>query len=299
MAAWFKNLSLHRAGNQPVRTLKSKTKTRKSQDPYAVAQSRQRKAANISRQQQLKEKREASLGDPVNGNPTPFTQSLTAPSPPLDLKSKPADSTAHYDANSFNVNLNHYLTREEVDRALSHAEKLSRPVKSSNSGVTDPQKETEEARLHEEEHNNALEAIRRIVQLGNGNNKDRMRVNIQRAIEAFGRHNTDQTLPPRLESVVHSSAPNHPPPAPRAGRDTGSSEVQIAILTTKIINMTQQLKTTSHKDKHNKRNLRILVHRRQKLLKYLRAKERGGPRWQHVMESLGLSEASWKGEISM
>lgn len=165
--------------------------------------------------------------------------------------------------------------------------------------MNDPQKAADAARLHEEEHNNALEAIRRIIQLGNGNNKDRLRVNVQRAIDAFGRHTTDESLPPKLTSVVHSSAPNHPPRAPRAGPDTGSSEVQIAILTTKILNLSQQLKTTSHKDKHNKRNLQILVHKRQKLLKYLRAKERGGPRWQHVMENLGLSEASWKGEISM
>ena len=52
-------------------------------------------------------------------------------------------------------------------------------------------------------------------------------------------------------------------------------------------------------DKANKRNLRLLVHRRQKLLRYLRQKERGGPRFQNVLETLGLTEGMWKGEISM
>jgi hypothetical protein len=35
------------------------------------------------------------------------------------------------------------------------------------------------------------------------------------------------------------------------------------------------------------------------LLKYLRTKERGGDRWQHVVNTLGLSEGTWQGEISL
>ena len=82
----------------------------------------------------------------------------------------------------------------------------------------------------------------------------------------------------------------------RAGPDTGSSEVQIAILTTKINVLAANL---HKKDKDNKRSLRLLVHRRQKLLQYLRRKERGGPRWQNVVEQLGINDAMWKGEISL
>lgn len=82
----------------------------------------------------------------------------------------------------------------------------------------------------------------------------------------------------------------------RVGPDTGSAEVQVAILTTKINVLADNL---GKKDKHNKRNLRLLVHKRQKLLKYLRRKERGGPRWQHLMDKLGLGDAMWKGEISL
>lgn len=52
-------------------------------------------------------------------------------------------------------------------------------------------------------------------------------------------------------------------------------------------------------DKVNKRNLRLLVHRRQKLLRYLERKERGGPRFQNVVDVLGLTEGMWRGEISL
>jgi len=125
-----------------------------------------------------------------------------------------------------------------------------------------------------------------------------MRVNKQKCIETFGRHNTDQILPPKLASNV-PRGPGAAPAAidtPRAGPDTGSSEVQIAILTAKIRALSNNL---HKKDKTNKRNLTLLVHRRQKLLRYLRRKEHGGPRWQNLIETLGLTEGTWQGEITL
>lgn len=86
---------------------------------------------------------------------------------------------------------------------------------------------------------------------------------------------------------------------PRAGPDTGSSEVQIAILTAKIRVLADSQEVVGHKDKVNKRNLRLLVHRRQKLLKYLRRKERGSERWTNVVDKLGLTDGTWKEEISL
>jgi ribosomal protein S15P/S13E len=53
------------------------------------------------------------------------------------------------------------------------------------------------------------------------------------------------------------------------------------------------------KDKLNKRNLRLMVHKRQKLLTYLRRRERAGPRWRSLVENLGIQDAMWKGEISL
>jgi small subunit ribosomal protein S15 len=53
--------------------------------------------------------------------------------------------------------------------------------------------------------------------------------------------------------------------------DTGSSEVQIAILTTRINHLVDHLKKNK-KDNHTRRGLLILVGRRQKLMKYLKKK---------------------------
>ena len=122
--------------------------------------------------------------------------------------------------------------------------------------------------------------------------------NIQRCIDTFGRHNTDAILAPRPGKQVLTKQ-EQAERMPRIGQDTGSSEVQIAILTAKIRNLADVLGKRGYMDKHNKRNLRLLVHRRQKLLQYLRRKEKGGPRWQNLTETLGLTEGTWKGEITL
>lgn len=160
--------------------------------------------------------------------------------------------------------------------------------------------------LHHYEHKNASRALSLISSLANGSSSDLTRYNIQRCISTFGRHVTDTILPPRPTSIYNqhnnpaatSTTTSSSPPAPklRAGPDTGSSEVQIAVLTTKINVLANNL---HRKDKLNKRNLRLLVHRRQKLLAYLRRKERAGPRWRNLVEGLGIQDAMWKGEISL
>ena len=83
------------------------------------------------------------------------------------------------------------------------------------------------------------------------------------------------------------------------GPDTGSSEVQIGILTARIKVMAEEFEGRGRKDKHGKRDLRLLLHRRQKLLKYFWKKDRGGDRWQHLVETLGLTPAMWEGEIEV
>ncbi|KAI9934310.1 hypothetical protein MW887_005384 [Aspergillus wentii] len=253
---------------------------RRRHDPFLTAQSRQRKAANLSRQQALVQEREASVGDPVHSEPTPFIQELKSAQPSPDAK------------------LNHFLNAEGLEQALEYSKNLTSPIENQDRDTVDPQLEKEAAERHLKEHQNAQEAINRIINLNNGNNKDRLRVNVQKCIETFGRHNTESFLPPKPAAVAHESATAHPEKTPRVGQDTGSPEVQAAILTAKIANLSRHLQSTK-KDMHNKRNLRILVHKRQKLLRYLRKKERGGPRWQNLIETLGLSDAAWKGEISM
>jgi small subunit ribosomal protein S15 len=59
--------------------------------------------------------------------------------------------------------------------------------------------------------------------------------------------------------------------ANKAG-DTGSPEVQVALLSERISNLTEHLKTHA-KDFHSRRGLLMLVGRRRRLLDYLKAKD--------------------------
>ena len=67
--------------------------------------------------------------------------------------------------------------------------------------------------------------------------------------------------------------------------DTGSPEVQVAILTTRILNLTEHLKTHK-KDFHSRRGLLIMVGQRRRLLDYL--KSRNEARYQGLISRLGL-----------
>jgi small subunit ribosomal protein S15 len=67
--------------------------------------------------------------------------------------------------------------------------------------------------------------------------------------------------------------------------DTGSPEVQVAVLTERIGNLTEHLKT--HKrDFASRRGLLMMVGRRRRLLDYLRRKNQS--RYQTVIDRLGL-----------
>ena len=67
--------------------------------------------------------------------------------------------------------------------------------------------------------------------------------------------------------------------------DTGSPEVQVAILTERINNLTGHFKTHK-KDNHSRRGLLMLVAQRRKLLDYLKKKDEA--RYQSLIERLGL-----------
>ena len=67
--------------------------------------------------------------------------------------------------------------------------------------------------------------------------------------------------------------------------DTGSPEVQVAILTERINNLTEHLKTHA-KDFHSRRGLLMLVGRRRRLLDYLKKKDQA--RYQTLIGRLSL-----------
>lgn len=68
-------------------------------------------------------------------------------------------------------------------------------------------------------------------------------------------------------------------------KDTGSAQVQIALLTGKILHLSEHAKVHK-KDNHSKRGLVLAVSARKKLLSYLKRKDEGG--YHILIEKLGL-----------
>jgi len=84
-------------------------------------------------------------------------------------------------------------------------------------------------------------------------------------------------LQQRTEDVVRSYR--------RHDKDTGSPEVQIALLTDRIVYLTEHFKT-HRKDHHSRRGLLKLVGQRRRMLDYLRGRD--FQRYKGVIERLGL-----------
>ena len=299
----------------PVRTFASRKgpvvqhKKKVPRNRAAINRARQRQAANVQRQAVRKEKRAREMGDPIRGITTPFVESLTAAIPQevrptiesLTNKPKSGDPTQPDPSPAYAENedyLNHYLSRPELKEALEYSRDLNSPLAPSDSTNSDPTFEAQEAEKRASRDASATEAINRITSLANASSRDRTKANIRRIIDTFGRHNTDKYLRPTVTSEpVWDAQGKLVKPTPRAGPDTGSSEVQIGILTAKIRNLADRYEGENHNDKANKRNLRLLLHRRQKLLKYMEKKERGNARWQNMIKTLGLTPATYRGEI--
>lgn len=71
----------------------------------------------------------------------------------------------------------------------------------------------------------------------------------------------------------------------QSSNDTGSPEVQIAILTERITNLTEHFKTHK-KDNHSRRGLLKMVSQRRRLLDYVKSVDEA--RYQSVIKSLGI-----------
>jgi small subunit ribosomal protein S15 len=79
------------------------------------------------------------------------------------------------------------------------------------------------------------------------------------------------------ESIIHEYA--------RGPQDTGSPEVQVALLTTRINQLTEHLKTHKH-DEHSRRGLLKMVGQRRRHLTYLSRKD--PERYKEIIKRLGL-----------
>jgi len=71
----------------------------------------------------------------------------------------------------------------------------------------------------------------------------------------------------------------------QSDRDTGSVEVQVALLTSRIVELTEHLKMHK-KDHSSRRGLLTLVNKRRKLLRYVTKKDSN--RYQELIKRLGL-----------
>ena len=68
-------------------------------------------------------------------------------------------------------------------------------------------------------------------------------------------------------------------------KDTGSADVQVALLTQRINHLTEHLQTNK-KDHSSRRGLLVMVGQRRRLLDYLKNKHR--PRYDEIIQRLGL-----------
>ncbi|KAI0402359.1 hypothetical protein F4802DRAFT_608745 [Xylaria palmicola] len=269
------------------------------QDPYRWAQMEQRKNAHLERRREIEAAREEQRGDPIHGITTPFVESFdSAGQEPLSQPRVDGEGNLIEEPHPLPTSphvLNNLLSQNEFDSAVQNAYNLTAPTESTHANIN-PEELEAKKQQHEEQHVKVVEALQRIVNLEKGSSKDRRHANIRRCIETFGRHETDKTLPPKPLSrgQVREEQPI------RGGPDTGSSEVQIAILTAKIRALANELeKGRGYRDKVGKRDLRLMVHKRQRLLAYMERKERGSARWQHMIAELGLTEATYKGQITL
>ena len=71
----------------------------------------------------------------------------------------------------------------------------------------------------------------------------------------------------------------------RGANDTGSPEVQVALLTARISQLTERFKAHKH-DQHSRRSLLKMVNRRRSLLDYLHRKD--AERYKALIQKLGL-----------
>ena len=88
-------------------------------------------------------------------------------------------------------------------------------------------------------------------------------------------------LPPKADTITENRLHEHG----RAGTDTGSPEVQIALLSDRINHLTEHLKVHK-KDHHSRRGLLMLVGRRRRMLDYVRKND--VERYRAIIAKLGL-----------
>ncbi|KAG4301653.1 hypothetical protein PCANB_001694 [Pneumocystis canis] len=270
----------------------------------------QRKKQNIIKQKKLKEERSVRICDPIMGMPTEFTRSILYPKNVINTKTNLYGNRANFFFSNSELDKIFELAKEanlyRVGLSLSMIKKdYLEKLKENVCQYVDITQETNIQSLlellykneklrgihdstnHEDKKNHIIElasiskiekickqedkkaqVMKRIMSLENSNSKEIQLVNIFMAVEQFKQH----------------------------GSDTGSPEVQAAVFTIRIHYLNFHL-SFHHKDKNTLRALRHLVHKRQKILKYLRRKDK--TRYFSCIKRLGLTDIAVMNEITI
>ncbi|KAF9585547.1 hypothetical protein BGW38_001885 [Lunasporangiospora selenospora] len=241
---------------------------------------------NLEKQEKKLIEYENSTPDYIIGKQTDFTQSLMRPQAmfqtPLEAI-KPADAESHADDGSSSAlsasssifstssrkptvvstsnpaGYQHFLTKDEVELIFDSVPQVQVQEMILRSSLVN-----EKTQLPVEKQK--AEIVRRITALENASAKQIMLENVRRARESFQ----------RMEG------------------DTGSPEVQAAVMTARIHNLYDHVRNNK-KDKHNYRRLRMLIHQRQTVLKYL--KKTDPSRYHVCLDRLGLEPRAIEDEI--
>ncbi|CCG81729.1 Probable 40S ribosomal protein S28, mitochondrial [Taphrina deformans PYCC 5710] len=241
----------------------------------------QRKKANVARQAVLKAERSPANFDPIIGVPTEFTRSLLTPTAALSSSAQ-AQGSLYFNKDQISSIQSAVgdalLAREQQENTLGHSvyrkpQTLDSTIKKDvlNPSATQIahqeilQKRLEEISLANTQNSDASS---RIISLQNSNARTLRAFNTAHAIREFG----------------------------RCEGDTGSAEVQAAILTARILAESTHI-ANNKKDVHSFRGFRGLVHQRQKVLKYLRTES--VERYFSCIDRLGLSDQAVVKEITM
>ncbi|KAK3816606.1 MAG: hypothetical protein J3Q66DRAFT_342962 [Benniella sp.] len=272
----------------------SLAKARRSKKDIAI----QTRKSNLQTQEQKRLEYENATPDYIMGKETEFTRGILKPqtifqAPLAAIKptSTTDSSTTDGDASSSSSSSNFAFSKSPLSSSIfSTSSRAPLVVSTSNpSGYQHflndqeaelifekvPQIQVQELMVRSTLVNDKLqlpiekqkaELVRRITALENGNAKQIMLENVRRARHAFQREDGD----------------------------TGSPEVQAAVFTVRIHNLNQHIQANK-KDMHNYRRLRILIHKRQKILKYL--KKTDPARYHACLDRLGLEPRSIEDEI--
>ncbi|KAG0173334.1 hypothetical protein DFQ28_008781 [Apophysomyces sp. BC1034] len=185
----------------------------------------------------------------------------TKPSP-IVSRGAPFFNTLHTPSSAYgsSTDYQHFLSSQEQQTLFEQVPKDT--VESSHLAAVEGMDEA----LKQEQIK--VETLQKIIGLQNGNAKAVQLWNIQKAVDWFKQKEGD----------------------------TGSPEVQAAVLTVRIHNLNSHLQQHK-KDVHNYRQLRMMVHQRAKILKYL--KRKSPARYGTCLESLGLEPRAVEGEITL